>query len=490
MENILHLGFAIFDRVTYLRDRVLIWILEHRMTLIKISVILAVMGGSVVIAFGISRYTILFAGLAALPLIYLAVEFILLHFELFPIIILATAAFIPLSLPTGTGSRLVFSLVATLLFFGIWFIHMLIIEKRFKLEPSPLNFPILAFMAVTAISLIWSNVFRDPLVVTWRSFPFVQAASTIVMIMLPMALLLVANLIKDEKTLKLLIGIMLIAGVLGIPRQFFGIRLLPVNTGGLYNMWIILYAASLGLFHNGLTKWQRALLLSLAGLWVFWGVGLHISWLAGWLPGLAGLAVVILMRSKKLAVWVGVGVVILIILNFSAVSDYVIHVVEAESAESGETRVAAWIVNWGITKEHWLFGTGPAGYAAYYMSYFPMDGMATHSNYIDIVAQTGFAGLILTLWIFFGLAWLGYRVAVRLRDKGNFLEAAANAALAGTLGCILMMAFGDWLFPFAYTQSIAGFDYAVYNWLFMGTILVIDRLTQPATQSQTQVTPA
>jgi hypothetical protein len=40
------------------------------------------------------------------------------------------------------------------------------------------------------------------------------------------------------------------------------------------------------------------------------------------------------------------------------------------------------------------------------------------------------------------------------------------------------MAFGDWLVQFAYTQTIAGFDNAVYSWLFMGTILVLDRITK------------
>ena len=179
-----------------------------------------------------------------------------------------------------------------------------------------------------------------------------------------------------------------------------------------------------------------------------------------------------------------------LLINFSAVSNYVSQVIERESQESGETRLAAWAVNWRVTREHWLFGTGPAGYAAYYMSYFPLEGTATHSNYIDIVAQTGLVGLGLVLWIFFGLSWLGYRLSQRLRGRGDFLEAAANAALAGTLGCILMMAFGDWLFPFAYTQSIAGFDYAVYNWIFMGTLLVIARLTQPKDQPNPLESPA
>jgi hypothetical protein len=32
------------------------------------------------------------------------------------------------------------------------------------------------------------------------------------------------------------------------------------------------------------------------------------------------------------------------------------------------------------------------------------------------------------------------------------------------------MALGDWLFPFAYTQGIVGFDAAMVNWFFMAAI--------------------
>ena len=478
--------FERFNQLGNIRDRVLTWIIERRTTILKIVIILAVLSGSMIMAFGIGRFSYIFAGLAILPIVFLAVEYLLQHFESFPIIILISAAFIPFSLPTGTESRLVISLVATAGFFGIWLMNMITIKKRISLEPSPLNLPILAFMAVTLISLLWSNIFRDALVLTWGSFPFVQAASAFVMIMLPTALLIVSNHIKTKQTLKILIGIMIVAGVIGIPRQYLGIRALPVNTGGLFNMWVILFSAALGLFHEGLTKLQRGLLLALAGIWIFWGAGLNISWIAGWLPGLFGLGIVVWMRSKKLVLLMCIVGIVIVLLNFTSVSNYVSRVIEAETQESGHTRLAAWEVNWRVTKEHWLFGTGPAGYAAYYMSYFPLEGTATHNNYIDILAQVGLVGLSLVLWIFFGLAWIGYKLIMRLRGRRDFFEAAANAALAGTMGCILMMAFGDWLFPFAYTQSIAGFDHAVYSWLFMGTILTIDRLTS---QPETATTP-
>jgi len=457
------------------------YVITHWRKGLRIAIILGAFLFAIILGILAGMLNPIYALLVALlPIILIIANLFLDHFELNPIIILFIAAFIPLSLPTGTGSRLVFSLVATSIFAGIWIMKMMVIDKNFSLKPSNLNIPIIAFIAITIFSLIWSNLFRDPLVVTWRSFPFVQAASTIVMIMLPMSLLLVANHVKDERALKILVGIIIVAGILGIPRQFFRSRILPVNTGGLYTMWVILYSAALGLFDRGLNAWLRAILLGLAGLWVYWGIGMHISWLAGWLPGLFGVGVLAWMRSKKLVVLLLIALIVVVLINFSAVSDYVSNAIEAETQESGETRLAAWEVNWRVTSKHWLFGTGPAGYAAYYMSYFPLEGTATHSNYIDIIAQTGITGLIFVLWIFLGLAWFGYKLSIRLRGQNNFLEAASNAAFAGTLGCILMMAFGDWLFPFAYTQSIAGFDYAVYNWIFMGTLLVIGRLTSPA----------
>jgi O-antigen ligase len=221
---------------------------------------------------------------------------------------------------------------------------------------------------------------------------------------------------------------------------------------------------------------MRSFLLVLAGLWLYLRFGRQISWLAGWLPSFIALGVLVFMRSKKLLL---IGLVLAVILIGLNANYYLGRVFEAESEESGQTRLAAWEVNWRVTSKHLLFGTGPAGYAAYYMSYYPDEGMATHSNYIDIIAQTGVFGLLFGLWFFFRLAWLGYKLCLRLRGKGDFVEGLANAALAGTVGCIVIMGFGDWLFPFAYTQTIAGYDYAVYNWLFMGTIVALDHITQP-----------
>lgn len=414
---------------------------------------------------------------AILPVILVGIEAILRDHEYSPVIILFSACFITFSLPTGTGSRLVLSLVLTMVLVTLWVLRLIIVEKRIRLYPSPVNAPLLGFITVTIISLLWSNIFRDPLVVIWSSFPLVQIVSTIVMVMLPMAFFLTVSNIQKERTLKLLVAFMLLAGFFGLFRQYGYIRL-PIDVNGLYYMWVVSLSTGLAFFSKQLSRWQRGLLLALAGLWIYWGLGLHVSWLAGWLPSVIVVSILTFMRSKKWAIILVVAVLIYIGINFNYWYGTVFN---AEKNQSGVSRLAAWEMNWRITGQHLLFGTGPAGYAAYYMSYFPTEAMATHSNYLDIIAETGVVGFVFCVWFFLILAWQGYRLVSRLKGRGDFIEGMANAVFSGTIGCIIMMGFGDWLFPFAYTQTIAGFNYAVYNWIFMGTLLVIDRMTKPQT---------
>lgn len=458
-----------------IRTRLNQYVDEHRLVWLRWGFILVVLMIGAGIGLIAAKRSPTYALVAAiLPVSLVGIELILRDRQYSPVVILFVACFINISLPTGTGSRLVFSLLLTIVLVTLWVLRLFIVDKRIYLIPSPVNAPLLGFMIITVIALVWSNVFRDPLVVIWSSFPLVQIVSTVVMVMLPMAFFLTANNIQKEQTLKLLVAIMLLAGFLGLFRQY-GYIDLPINVGGLYYLWVVSLSTGLALFVKQLARWQRGLLLLLAGLWVYWGIGLHVSWLAGWLPSVIVVGVLTFMRSKKWFFIIMVATLVYIGINFNYWYGIVF---KSESSSSGVTRLAAWEMNWRVTDQHLLFGTGPAGYAAYYMSYFPTEAMATHSNYLDIIAQTGVVGFVLCIWFFISLAWQGYRLVSRLKGRGDFIEGMANAVFAGTIACIVMMGFGDWLFPFAYTQTIAGFNYAVYNWIFMGTVLVINRMTE------------
>jgi hypothetical protein len=55
-----------------------------------------------------------------------------------------------------------------------------------------------------------------------------------------------------------------------------------------------------------------------------------------------------------------------------------------------------------------------------------------------------------------------------LSGRRDFEEAFANATLAGCVGALVAMMLGDWVLPFAYNQTITGFDNASYTWIFLG----------------------
>jgi hypothetical protein len=407
---------------------------------------------------------------AAPPVVLLALR----RLEYGVLVIMWTAALVRFSLPTGTASRIVASLLMTAMFFALWLARMLVVDRRLHLRSSRTNVPMLAFILTTVISYVWSNAFRDPLVVVWGSWPFVQLGALAVFILLPGAFLLTANTISELRWLKLLCWSLVFFGALSLMHQLFHIGLHFLNVRGLFSLWFVSLAYAQALFNRKLPPWLRLVLFGMTAIWMYIYFLTRVTWLSGWLPPLSAFAAISLMKSKKLLLVFLLLMAVYVGLNWDY---YAGNVLVAETHESGYSRLDAWEHNWRVTAKHWLFGTGPAGYAAYYMSYFPTEAMATHSNYIDILSQTGFVGLFFCLWFFGALGWTGYKLHLRLRGRASFSEGLANGMLAGWVGCIVAMGLGDWLFPFVYTQTIAGFDYAVYNWLFLGAILALDRLT-------------
>ncbi len=405
----------------------------------------------------------------------LGVFAVLRRIELGLVGMLLAGVFVRFRLPTGTASEIVISLLLCGGVLGIWVVRMLVEEKRLTLKSTPANFPLLAFMAVIFISLVWSLVYRDVFVHSIGS-PFVAVASAVVMALLPATFLLVANLVQDVRWLRAMVWVFMAGGLVSlistldfglsytIRRLVFQNGLIWVNAHGLYSMWYLSFALAMAFFNRKLHWAWRTVLLVYAAGWVYWGFWQRTSWLSGWAPAFAAAAVVTFLRSK----WLFLILVVVIVLG--AGGYYVRTEFQRESERSGETRLAAYEVNWRITGKHLFFGTGPAGYASYYMSYFPSDGMASHSNYIDIIAQTGIVGLFFIFWFFGVQVWGSRKLQRELQGRGDFVESLAVAVLAGTCGCIVAMALGDWLFPFAYTQSITGFDAAMFNWFFMGML--------------------
>jgi O-antigen ligase len=410
---------------------------------------------------------------AFVPFLIIGFSLLLHHFDYSLVVLLATAAFIPLKLPTGTGSPLVASLVLAIVLVVLWVLRMMVIERRVALKPSLVNRPALGFMVVTLVSLVWGNILMDPSVSVPATFIFVQVGAASVMVISPAISLMVGNLITSERQLKLMVGIMLLVGVIGLAENFLNVNLFTV-IGGLTSAWVVALAFGLALFNDQIKRRWKWLLFVLVGLWFLWNLVLNINWYAGWLPGLVAVGVIAFQHSKRLFLFFLVLLVVYVAINYAPIMQNI----GFKQTNDGDTRLAAWTMNWTVTSQHLLLGTGPAGYAAYYMSLFPNQAMATHNNYIDVLSETGVIGSFFYLWLFGSFAWLGLKVVRRLRGRRDFKEALAVSAFAGLIGCIVIMAFGDWMLPFAYTQTIAGFNYTIYSWLFIGTLLALDHMTR------------
>ena len=145
----------IFQRIFKFITAIWFRVEPYRMTLFRLFVILAILVVTPVIGILITQVNpILIIIAVTAPLALVGLQFILPRPELGPVLILFAAAFIPLSLPTGTESKLVDSFLLTLLFVGNWLLYMIIVKKRLSWEPTPANKPLLLFILTSTFSII------------------------------------------------------------------------------------------------------------------------------------------------------------------------------------------------------------------------------------------------------------------------------------------------------------------------------------------------
>ena len=103
--------------------------------------------------------------------------------------------------------------------------------------------------------------------------------------------------------------------------------------------------------------------------------------------------------------------------------------------------------------------------------------MSTHSDYVDIVLETGLVGSIIFLWLIGSLIVVGWRA--RGQWHRGFESGFSKGAFGGLIGLIVAMQLGDWFIPFVYNQTIVGFQYTVHSWVFLGFLAAL-ALRKPA----------
>jgi hypothetical protein len=424
---------------------------------------------------GTGRTTLLIALLAP-PLLLVAFAAGIRYFEHLVLILPLTALTLRfVELPTGTSSTLPASLVLTLGLMGIWTLAMLA-RREWQVIPTPFNRSLLIFMGVCIISLPWGILWRDPILnmrAMGDNFLFTQIGSLLTLVSLMWVPFLIGRFIDQTWKVKFYVGCFIVSGLLMTATQFFSIRQSFLNDRGTWGLWLVAPLFALLIAHPKL-DWRWRVLIAGLILWHLYLVLVRNSiWVSGWLPTLIGMVAIVFLRSRK--AFAVLFVIAIIVGTVGPGRAYVDNVVQDNIAEGGLERFEIWSRNFGIILSHWFLGTGPAGYAPYNMTYFPWDARSTHNNHMDILAQFGFVGMAVWLWFTWASCWYGWKV-IRRAPEG-FLRATAIAALGGWVAAHASMALGDWMLPFAYNQGITGFSFVAYNWIFLGLLVSIDRLS-------------
>jgi O-antigen ligase len=283
--------------------------------------------------------------------------------------------------------------------------------------------------------------------------------------------------VKDEKWLKRITWVFLILGAffllcrLVLPWASFLQQILPNGAGGsLLYVWMAALILSLILFNKELSSFVRIVLIAFLFVFLYATVIYTFDWKSGWIPPMAALMVIFLLRYPRSAIVLGIiGLLLLptIFSNLISTDEY-----------SYSTRLVAWeIILKEIVRANPILGLGPANYY-YYTPLYPILGYSvqfnSHNNYIDILAQSGIIGLVCFFWFAVELAFLGFRLLKK--ELSSFARAYVIAVIGGLAGTLTAGMLGDWILPFVYNIGLRGFRTSVIGWMLMAGLVVIEQI--------------
>jgi O-antigen ligase len=213
----------------------------------------------------------------------------------------------------------------------------------------------------------------------------------------------------------------------------------------------------------------KGLLIVLALLAFYFTIVEGYDWKSGWVPPVVVLISLLMIRYRNLVVFIVPFVI--------AGALYLAIDLIASDEYSWATRLDAWRIVLEIGRMSPLLGTGFANYY-WYTPLIAIRGyhvsFNSHSQYIDLIVQTGFLGLISFIVLLFVLGRLSWKLSSQLTD--GFARAYAHSVLLGIIATFVAAFLGDWVLPFVYNVGWAGFRGSIVAWIFMGGIISLEQI--------------
>ncbi|MCB0207889.1 MAG: O-antigen ligase family protein [Anaerolineae bacterium] len=390
------------------------------------------------------------------------------RYPLIGIIALVFTIAIPQNGPSGLNATP--ALVAFL--FGLWIVEMIFIHRKVTFVSSVTTKPLIVLIVVACLSFGFGQL-------RWYTFAQLaplgaQLGGLAIYILSAAAFVLVGHRIKDLYWLQLLVWTFIAVGAFYMVDTIISLGIAPryyyaVVNGSLFWTWLITLAFSQAVFNNKLSSRWRAVLMGIVLLTFYIAYVEREDWKSGWVPPLVSMAAIMGIRYWQLS---------LLAAPFALTPiSYLISKTIAGDSYSWGTRVDAWIIVIEITKASPIFGLGFANYN-WFTPLFPIRGYAvrfnSHSQYVDIFAQTGILGFIAFIYLFIVIGWLAWELRNRVPE--GFPRAYVYGALGGLVATLVAAALGDWVLPFFYNIGLSGFRASVWSWIFLGGLVVLEQL--------------
>jgi hypothetical protein len=473
--------FDFYIKFLFIERRISIpvrWIQYLIILIVVVVAVAAAYWGSPLIMLALAGAVMGIAGLLIL-LKYPNVGFLLLF---------AGGMFIPFAGPGGFNA----SILTLILMIGLWFMDMFVVKRRFSFVYSAPLRPAFYMLIVCVIAFAMGQI---PWFVFANQAPLdAQIGGFAIYFFLILAMIMTANVIREVRWLKIIVWTFIGLGFIYVLGRTLQLEIIDriyahgVYANSMFWMWMVTLPLSQAIYNNHLSLRSKAVLYGIVALTFYVALVQQNDWKSGWVP--AGLVAAVLVGWKFRKV---VPFTIPFVLMVAA---YLAQDLISTDEYSWGTRVDAWLVVLDISRVSPIIGLGFANYY-WYAQIFTIRGYRirfnSHSQFVDIIAQTGILGLACFMWILFEIGKMAYRLMNQLPE--GFAKAYAYGIFASVFGSLMASFLVDWLLPFAYNIGLDGVRASVLPWIFFGGLIAIEQIylanqkTDPASVRERRLRP-
>lgn len=448
-----------------------IFSIDRRITIsmkwIQYAIILAVVlistaaayWGSRIILIAVAGAVVGIAGFLAL-LSYPSLGFILLFLG---------GMFIPFAGPGGFNA----SILTVILMIALWVMDMFVVKRKFTIVKSRAIRPAFYLLLISIIAFAMGQI---PWFVFANQAPLdAQIGGFAIYFILVLSMIMTANVLREIKWLKIIVWTFIGLGFIYVVGRTLHISFIDilyqqgVYANSMFWMWMVALPLSQAVFNNHLTLRTRIMLYGVVALTFYVALVQQNDWKSGWVPAAVVAAALIGLKFKKVIPFTIPFVVI--------VAAYLAQDLISTDQYSWGTRVDAWLVVLDISRVSPIIGLGFSNYY-WYAKVFSIRGYSikfnSHSQFVDIIAQTGILGLACFMWILFEVGRLAWKLMNQLPD--GFAKGYAYGVFAGVLGSLMAAFLVDWLLPFAYNIGLDGVRASILPWIFFGGLISVEQI--------------